>query len=91
MTSARKLVVTVPKIAGKAPKDSVTGFQLTPVKKGTPKCLTAGHACSRRMATMRTTRTGAVVATPAVTVRNRSGILLTGGSEAGLLSTAVAT
>src|ERR1700704_4520547 len=90
MTSARKLVITVPKIAGSAPKDSVTGFQFTPDKKAGPKCVTAGHACWRRMAMIRTRTTGAVVATTAVTVRNRSGTRLTRGMETGLVSTAAA-
>src|ERR1700716_4277891 len=89
-TSARKLVVTVPKIAGSAPNDSVTGFQSTPVRKPGPNRITAGAACCNRMTTIRIRRAGAIVATAAVSVRNRSGPRAAAGVAAGLLSTAVA-
>src|SRR5712692_283893 len=72
IASARNEVATVPKIAGRAPKLSVTGFQSVPVKKASPNCLIAGMACWRRVSVISTSKPGIRLATKPTTVRNSS-------------------
>ena len=45
-------VSSVPKIAGKAPKISVTGFQILPAKNPAPKAFIDGAASILRITTM---------------------------------------
>ncbi len=88
--SATNDVATVPKIAGRAPNESVTGFQSIPVRKPNPKCLTEGAACWKRMTMITIRITGTVAAITAVNVRNRSGTFRTAGIEVAPTSMAVA-
>src|SRR6266481_8343964 len=89
-TSAMNAVETVPKMAGNAPKESVTGFQSTPTRKRIPNCLIAGAACCRSVSTMSTSTAGTAVATIETTSRKPSRGRNAGALALGLASTRAA-
>ena len=63
---------TVPKMAGAAPKFSVTGFQSVLTTNARPKCWIAGIACCSSVRTIRRSNAGTALATMPTTHWNPS-------------------